>query len=242
MPDPAPPPNLPPAVTVDLTRGELRAYWLERVAQHTRDSYAGITLCKFPEDLRTYEHLLWQAAPDTVVELGTYLGASALWFRDRLRALRSYGRIQLEPRVISIDLDQGAARAGLAAADPGFASEIELVEADVTDPALPARVESMLRPGARCFVIEDSAHESATTAAALEGFARFVPPNGYFVVEDGCVDVEAMRPPGQQWPRGVLPALERWLASAAGAPFEVRRDLEVYGVSCHPRGFLQRRG
>jgi hypothetical protein len=43
------------------------------------------------------------------------------------------------------------------------------------------------------------------------------------------------------WPRGALPALHDWLKTSAAADFEVRRDLEIYGISCHPEGFLQRR-
>ena len=38
--------------------------------QHTQDSYAGLGMSKFPEDLRTYEHLLWLRRPDTVIEIG----------------------------------------------------------------------------------------------------------------------------------------------------------------------------
>jgi hypothetical protein len=49
--------SLPPPVTADVT-GALREYWLARAAQHTQDSYAGVPLSKFPEDLRTYEQLL----------------------------------------------------------------------------------------------------------------------------------------------------------------------------------------
>jgi cephalosporin hydroxylase len=91
----------------------------------------------------------------------------------------------------------------------------------------------------RRFVIEDSAHVYATTRAALDEFAALVPVGGFMVVEDGCVDVEELRI-SEDWPRGVLPALDDWLASAPGRDFQVRRDLELYGVSCHPRGFLQR--
>jgi hypothetical protein len=39
----------------------------------------------------------------------------------------------------------------------------------------------------------------------------------------------------------VLPALDAWLATSEGGEFEQRRDLELYGITCHPRGFLQRR-
>jgi cephalosporin hydroxylase len=93
---------------------------------------------------------------------------------------------------------------------------------------------------ARCLVVEDSAHVYDTTRAALEGFHRFVEPGCFFVVEDGCVDIDELRL-SPDWPRGVLPALSDWLATPSGGDFVVRRDLELYGVSCHPGGFLQRK-
>jgi cephalosporin hydroxylase len=111
--------DLPRAVRSEITTDSLLEYWRARVAQHTTDSYAGVGLSKFPEDLRTYEHLLWLQRTDTVIEIGTQAGGSALWFRDRLRTLASYKRITQEPRVISIDLDQTRAREKLQRADPG---------------------------------------------------------------------------------------------------------------------------
>jgi cephalosporin hydroxylase len=230
-------PPLPPTVEVPLY-GSFRHYWLDRVRQHNHDSYAGVPLSKFPEDLRAYEHLLWLARPEVVIELGTDQGGSALWFRDRLRTLAAYDRIRAG-RVISVDVDLATARKRLGAADPGYQAEITLLEADVTDPELPARVAEHVPEGAACFVVEDTAHNYETTTAALRGFARFVPLDGFFVVEDGFVDVPAMRP-YDGWPIGVLPALHDWLASEEGSAFTVRRDLELYGVSCHPEGFLQR--
>jgi cephalosporin hydroxylase len=231
--------TLPPTVTVDPREGPLRDLWIARASQHTQDSYAGVQLSKFPEDLRTYEHLLWEAAPDTVIEIGTHAGGSALWFRDRLRLLAAYGRIDREPLVVSVDVTQDQARAELERVDPNYASGIALVEADVRTPEAVEAVAERLGPGARCFVVEDSAHEYDTTLAALTGFARFVPMSGFFVVEDGCVDVEELRVT-DTWPRGVLPALHDWLKTADGKAFQVRTDLELYGLSCHPGGFLQR--
>jgi cephalosporin hydroxylase len=228
---------LPPPVSIDLTQ-DLRSYWLQRAAQHTSDWYAGVPMSKFPEDLRVYEHLLWASRANVVVELGTQFGGSALWFRDRLQTLEHYGRVG-QTRVISIDVSVSAAREALSAADPGYVEKIMLIEADVQDPTLPDQVARHIPPQARCLVVEDSAHVYDTTWAALTGFARFVPAGGYFVVEDGCVDIDEMRL-DDTWPRGVLPALERWLGTEEGSAFTVRRDLERYGMSCHPRGFLQR--
>jgi cephalosporin hydroxylase len=217
----------------------LRDYWLDRVAQHTQDSYAGVPFSKFPEDLRVYEHLLWADRPNVVIELGTQFGASALWFRDRLRTLAAYDLIS-EFRVITIDIEADQARPYLDRADLSWEESISLVAGDVCDERLPLRIAELLPRGARCFVVEDSAHVYTTTMAALTGYARFVSPGGFVVIEDGCVDVESMRL-DESWPRGVLPAVSDWLASPAGHAFVARRDLELYGVTCHPGGLLQRR-
>jgi cephalosporin hydroxylase len=214
-------------------------YWLRRVEQHTQDSYAGVPLSKFPEDLRVYEHLLWDARPNVVVEIGAQFGGSALWFRDRLRALGGYAGHDTI-KVVSLDLDTSQARANLVAVDPDYEETIALLDGDVLDSDARRRVEAAIPSGARCFVVEDSAHRYETTLAALERFAGLVPPGGFFVVEDGCVDIEEMRL-APDWPRGVLPALETWLGTEEGTAFTVRRDLELYGLTCHPGGFLQRR-
>jgi cephalosporin hydroxylase len=124
--------------------------------------------------------------------------------------------------------------------DRDWEEQICLVAADLCDEHLPVRVAELLPETARCFVVEDSAHVYGTTMAALRGFARFVSPGGFMVVEDGCVDIESMRL-NADWPRGVLPAVADWLAGPLGRDFVARRDLELYGVTCHPGGLLQRR-
>jgi cephalosporin hydroxylase len=218
----------------------VRSYWLDRVALHTQDSYAGIPLSKFPEDLRVYEHLLWADHPNVVIEIGTHCGASALWFRDRLRTLAAY-RLISHPRVVTVDIEAEHARPYLDRADPNWEETITLVSDDVCDESLPARISELLPNAARCFVVEDSAHVYATTMAALIGFASFVSPGGFMVIEDGCVDIDSMRL-NSDWPRGVLPAISDWLNSPAGIGFTTRRDLEIYGLTCHPGGILQRQG
>lgn len=233
----APQELLPPPVSADLHQN-LRSYWRERLQVHELDWYAGTPISKFPEDLRVYEHLLWSSACDAVIEIGSLHGGSALWFRDRLLANVRYGRIA-RAHVITIDLNAEHVRSSLSHADPTWEQTITVVEADARDPALPGRVAGLLAPGARVFLVEDSAHDYETTTAALRGFARFVPPGGFFVVEDGCVDVDALRIE-PSWPRGVQPAIEDWLASSEGRGFRARRDLERYGVTCHIGGFLQR--
>lgn len=229
--------TLPTQVSLPLD-ATIRDLWLARVGQHFEDTYAGLPMLQLPEDLRAFEHLLWLAQPNVVIEIGVQFAGGTLWFRDRLRTLQHYGLCD-GIQVIAIDIDIGPAAEALAGIDPDFAETITLLDGDVLDPDLPGQVAALLGAESRCMVIEDSAHTYETTRAALDGFARFVPPGGYMVIEDGCVDLEPMRA-RQDWPRGVLPAIADWLATSAGNGFVVRRDLELYGISCHPHGFLQR--
>jgi len=231
----------PPSVAANPAE-PVRAFWKRRWEQSLHDTYAGVPCVKLPEDLRVYEHILWATWPDTVIEIGTYLGGSALWFRDRLRTLAHYEAraARRRPLVVSIDLDTAAAAAELERVDPDFAETIVLLDADVIDPSVPERVASLLPERAQCLVVDDSAHTHETTLASLTGFARFVSPGGFFVLEDGCVDEEEWRA-DPDWPRGVLPALHEWLQTEQGRAFDVRRDLEAYGFSTNHEGFLQRR-
>lgn len=205
-------------------------YWRRRLVQHVDEKYHGVGIAKFPEDLWIYERLLWEMRADTVIELGAQDGGSTLWFRDRLRTLRDRGVID-RCLVVSVDVD-GSRIAPILPAD-----DVIFIEGDVTDPALPERVRAVLPAGARPFIVEDTAHTYETTTAALEGFSALVPRDGFLIVEDGVVDIETLRI-DRAWPRGVLPALRDWLAS--NPDFVQRRDLEVYGITGHPGGFLQR--
>ncbi len=228
---------LPPAVELDLHEPVVELF-KHRMTLCTWDVYAGIPLMKFPEDLRVYEHIMWLESVEVVLELGTQHGGSALWFRDRLRTLASYGRIR-DPWVVSVDLDVSTARTELSAVDPNYADQITLVQGDVLDPSLTESVRRLIGTDRSCLVVEDLAHTYDTTMASLCAFSPLVSEGAFFIVEDGSVDVEEMRA-HPDWPRGVIPAIHDWLATPEGQGFRQRRDLELYGMSCHPEGFLQR--
>ena len=229
--------GFPSKVELDL-KSSARHFWLARARQHTTDSYAGVRMAKFPEDLRTYEHLLWQMRANVVIEIGTRFGGSALWFRDRLRTMRAYGRIACLSRRFDRYRPEGGGRGCLRRRSrlrrddhlPGGGRSGPSAAGAGCTAASAGRAVLRRRGFRPC--LRDDLRRAA-------GFARFVPTGGYLVVEDGCVDVEEMRL-NDSWPRGVLPAVADWLASTDGEDFRVRRDLELYGMTCHPGGFLQR--
>jgi cephalosporin hydroxylase len=211
---------------------------MTRAAQAVWDVYAGVPLFKLPEDLRVYEHLLWASAPQVVIEIGAAGGGSSLWFRDRLRTLAAYRRIT-NPLVVTIELDPSRTIDALESADPDWRSSIQVVAGDVCDPATARQVRDIVPPRTQVLVSEDSAHVYETTWSALTHFSPLVQPGGYFVVEDGCVDMEELRLE-EGWPRGVLRALHDWLATEQGRAFRVRPDLELYGLTTNVEGYLQR--
>lgn len=215
-------------------------FWRRRIAQHLTEYYAGVRLSKFPEDLRVLEQLLFAQRPDAVLEIGCQFASSSLWIADRLASIARYGGPS-NALVVAMDIDTAAAEVALDTVDPAWRERIVLIEADITDPSLPARVEDALGGRRNCMVIEDSAHTYETTIAALKGFARFVAPGGYLIVEDGVVDVEELRL-RPDWPRGVHRAIAEFLSGDSGVEFVRRSDLEPYGLTSHPGGYLQRQG
>lgn len=233
------------SVIEDRLDSNLGDYYLDRIRVHMDDSYAGVLMRKFPEDLRTFEEIIWECRINVVLEIGIGLGGSALWFRDRLRTAAQYGRIA-HPLVISVDIRNiGLARAQLERVDPGYAETIRLVEADVCDPGVVDQVRAHLPADARVLVVDDSGHSYATTMATLRHFSPLVPVGGYLVVEDSHRDIEGMLPPevpgyGTDHAHGTVRAVDEWLATEAAGRFERRRDRERYIVTCHPGGWLMR--
>jgi len=136
-------------------------------------SYRGIPMLKNPFEVALYQILLWQAKPRTIIEIGSYLGASALWMAD---LMRNFG---LAGRVLSIDINPPNA---------GFErDDIHFIAGDarrLRETLTPQILSALPRP---ILVIEDSVHDVETTLAVLRFFDRILEPGEYIVIEDGLV-------------------------------------------------------
>jgi len=237
-PEESAPVNLMPSLAVGRDV-PLAMLWRSRIEQHHRDSYAGVPMAKFPEDLRAYEQIIWERRPQVIIEIGVQHGGSTLWLRDRVFDFQRY-RCGPGPMVLAVDVDLAPALASFADLPPEAIAGIELLEGDVRDDSVVAMICDAVPARAEVLVIDDAAHDATTTLACLRGLAPLIQAGGFYVVEDTCVDIEPLRV-RDDWPRGSSIALDDWLAhDALGRRFRRRVDLQPYGLTCHPGGLLQR--
>jgi len=189
-------------------------------------SYRGHPMLKNPLDVALYPLLIWKAKPRTIIEIGSYLGVSAIWFADLLRGADIEGA-----RVVSVDLE--------APSPPEPRDNVTYLAGDALDLAAtltPALLDSLPRPW---LVVEDSAHTLASTTAVLEFFAPRLQSGEWVVIEDGMVSDLGWAP---QYGGGPGLAISRFLA--AHPEFEIDADLcDRYGhnLTGNPNGYLRRR-
>jgi cephalosporin hydroxylase len=180
--------------------------------------YRGVPMLKNPFDLALYPLLLERAQPQTLIEIGSHAGGSALWFADQRPGMR----------VVSIDLQPP---------DGVSHPSVEFLRGDARQLGdVLIDMESLARP---LLVIEDSSHMAATTAAVLDFFDRWMRPGEYLVVEDGILTDMRV---GDAYGGGPLRAIHEFLARTHGR-YEIDRTFcDYYGrnVTWNVDGYLRR--
>jgi cephalosporin hydroxylase len=205
----------------DLPLGAIRS--IQRGALNY--SYRGISMLKNPFEVALYPVLFWQLKPRTVIEIGSYLGASALWYADMMRMLDITGS------VISVDINPPV--------PPERRSNVSFIFGDANMLAAvlpPDKLASLERP---LLVIEDANHTAETTLAVLEFFADILGSGEYMVIEDALVSDLGV---AHHFNGGPGLAISRFLA--AHPDFEIDASFcDHYGhnYTGNPNGYLRRR-
>src|SRR4051812_31896794 len=171
--------------------------------------YRGIPLQKNPFDLALYLLLLERAQPRSLIEIGSYMGGSAIWFADQAKLLG------LDLKVFSIDLE--VPRTSLS-------SSVSFLYGDARELGTvlpPSLMNALARP---LMVVEDSSHLAGTTAAVLEFFDSWLRSGEYIVIEDGILSDMRV---ADLYDGGPLRAIESFLEKSDGR-YEVDRSLCDY--------------
>src|SRR5579862_2791883 len=90
-----------------------------------KTAYMGVPIQKWVGDLWNYQEIICQLRPQLIVEFGSWMGGSALYFADILTRIRTAGKVLS----VDIDLSRVHQRARLHPA-------IEWIQASTADPAV----------------------------------------------------------------------------------------------------------
>ncbi len=198
-------------------------YYDNRVWETT--TWLGVPILKSVSDMWNYQEILTELRPSLVVEFGTYMGGSALFFATIMEKLRT------DYLVLTVDINRDTIREEVLRH-----GRIEVYTASSTDERVRQRLLELRAayPGP-AFVILDSDHREEHVRGELELLHPVLRRDDYLVVEDTNLNGHPVLP-------GCFPgpheAVEHFLSAH---PNEFRHDRTretKFGFTFAPDAFL----
>jgi cephalosporin hydroxylase len=183
-------------------------------------TWRGVHLIKNPCDLFVYAELAYKIQPDLIIETGTWMGGSALFWASMC---------DLNGKGLVITIDTAPVLPL-----PSHRRLHTILGSSVDQHTL-HEVCMLIGPRASVLVNLDSDHKKSHVLAEMEIYGPLVTPGSYMIVEDSNVNGHPVAP--EHGP-GPWEAIEEYLPNHP--EFEQDRDCERYGISFHPGGFLRR--
>ena len=134
--------------------------------------YRGVDACKCPLDFVLYHQLFYYVQPKTVIELGSYLGGSALWITDTLNQLK------IPCQVYSMDIDLSQLSKEVLAGKADNLTFLQGNSFSIENTFSPEFLSSLPHP----WVIIEDAH--ANKDGILRYFHQHMHEGDYFAFED----------------------------------------------------------
>jgi cephalosporin hydroxylase len=196
-------------------------------------SWMGVPIHKCPNDLWTYQEIIYEVKPDVIVETGTLVGGSAYYLASLCDLI---GR----GRVITIDVDNAE---GSISREPGPVCKarpdhprITYLRGSSTSEDVLLRVKSLIHTGERVLVDLDSDHNKTHVFAELCAYSPLVSIGSYLIVEDTNLNGHPILP---QFGPGPMEAVEEFLTMNAN--FVLDREREKHFLTFNPCGYLRRK-
>ena len=178
-------------------------------------TWRGVFIWKNPLDLFVYQEIVREVRPTLVIEAGTNMGGSALFWADMLE-LHGGGR------VVTVDIEDRHLE---------DTERIAHVVGSSIHPSTVEYVAGLVRKDDRVLVNLDSNHTYEHVAQELELYAPFVSEGSYLICEDGIDEVLFGG-------KRVLAATREFVERHP--EFAVDEACERYGLTNCPEGFLRR--
>lgn len=207
------------AQMAEVTRRANILYFRSGVFEHTE--WMGVKAAKCPMDMWVLQELMVRLQTDLVIETGTWLGGSALYFAHVLDLI-GHGQ------VVTVDVQPQP--------DLPQHPRIEYLVGSSVDADILEQIGKRAENARSVLVILDSDHKADHKLKELNAYAPFVTPESYLVAEDSCFD---FFPAWPEFGPGPAHAVREFLRT--DARFEVDRRQERHMITFSPAAFLKRR-
>lgn len=148
---------------------------------------------KYPTDLWIYQEIMAEVRPSTIIETGTWMGGSALFFAGLCDLLG-------QGRVLTIDVE----RRRPIPEHP----RLTFLQGSSTAPKTLATVREHVGEGGRVLVVLDSDHSYDHVLEELRLYGPMVTPGSHLIVEDTNVNGNPVLP---SWGAGPMEAVSTFL-------------------------------
>jgi len=207
-----------------LIRDAFQIYF-EKERTWEQELWLGVPMWKNPFDALILQELIFKTRPDFLIETGTGLGGSALFFATIMEII-DHGR------VLTVDSERKAGALYDCILKPRH--RISCFVGDSKDNLI-LRQMGELCAGARNMVILDSWHTKKHVLAELDLYSPLVAKGCYLVVEDTHVNGH---PTPWKWGEGPYEAVEEFLGKNKN--FWRDKNCEKLKITNNPGGFLKR--
>ena len=192
--------------------------------------FHNIRIIKNPIDLWMMQQIIYEVQPDFVIETGTWMGGSALYFAHTL-----HGMGLVNSRVLTVDI-QDFTQEG-ASAHPLWKKYVEFFLGSSTDPGIVAAIQGKVQ-GKKAVVALDSDHKMLHVLQEMKLYAPMVSRGSYLVVEDTHMDGIPTHP---EMGAGPMTAVRAFLEQGGRRDFEQDLRREAMVMTFNPGGWLRRK-
>ena len=217
----------------------------EKDALFSAGSWLGVQFQSSPTDAIVFQQLLWRIKPDLIIDLGTNVGGSALFFASIMSLYTDTGAIVTvdakpftenwlnKDRVLCKDCTNPAD-------NPLWKKYVHFIQGLTIDAQTIEKVKRYVSNATTVFISHDASHIGHIVYQDLINFAPFVSINSYLVVQDTKLDRIFNSNTGP------LDAVRKFLKyqnntkNPVDYTFKVDRSVEIYYYSQHAYGWLKR--
>lgn len=197
-----------------------KLYYHSRQRTRNNTFWLGVPLIKCPLDLWIYQEIIYEVQPDIILETGTYLGGSALFFASVCDLVN-------KGKVISIDIKNRPKK-------PHHKRITYLFGSSVSEKIV-HQVKQLTNKSDKVIVNLDSNHTKDHVLQELTIYSKFVSLDSYIIVEDTSIGGHPVKP--NRYP-GPMEAVKEF--AKINRDFTIDKSKEKFYLTFNPCGYLKR--